>query len=93
MTNITFLYLNVANQLFPSFAWNIIQEEVTYSLGQVIMKPNIMQNYSYGYSHICFWISDFITIHSRPNVACISCIQQALILFIKAILLCYCYCS
>ena len=52
MTKVTFLYLNVVLQLFLSFPLNVFQEELTCSLGQVIMKPNIMQNYSSGYSHI-----------------------------------------
>jgi hypothetical protein len=52
MSNITFLYLNVVVQISLSFPWNVIQEELTYSLGQVIMKPNIMQNHNSGCSHI-----------------------------------------
>jgi len=91
MSNVTSLYLNVLVQLFLSFPWNVIQEELTYSLGQVIMKPNIMQNYCSGYSHICFF--GYQTKRQYiPNqkLACIPRIQPAIKLFIAPIMLCYC---
>ena len=91
MSNVTSLYLNAVVQLFLSFPWNVIQEELTYSLGQIIMKPNIMQNYSSGYSHICvFGYQTKRQYIPHQNVACIPCIQPAIKLFIAPILMCYC---
>ena len=91
MTNVTILYLNVVVQVFLSFPSNVIQEELTYSLGQVIMKPNIMQNYSSGYSHIFVFGYHTKRQHiPHQKVACISHIQPAIKLFIAPILICYC---
>jgi len=84
MTNVTFRYLNVVVQLFLSFPWNVIHEELTHSLGQVIMKPNIMQNYISGHSHTCvFGYQTKRQYTPDQKVDCIPCIQPALKLFIK----------
>ena len=91
MSNIAFLYLNVEAQRFLSFPRNVIQEELTYSLAQVIMKLNIMQNYSSGYSHICvFGYQTKRQYFPDQKVERIPRIQPALKLFIKLILICYC---
>jgi hypothetical protein len=89
--NVTFLYLNVVLQILIGFPRNINQEELTYSLGQVIMKPNIMQNYSSGYSHICvFGYQTKRQYIPDQKVVCIPHIHPVHKLFIKAILICYC---
>ena len=91
MSKVTFLDLNVVVQLFRTFPWNVIQEELTYSLGQVIMKPNIMQNHSSGYSHICvFGYQAKRQDIPDQKVASIPRIQAAIKLFIAPILICYC---
>ena len=61
------------------------------TLGQVIMKPNNMQNYSSEYSNIC--VFGYQT--GRQNIpdqkaAGIPRIQPPFKLFIKAILICNC---
>ena len=91
MSNVTFLQLNVVLQIFLRFSWNVIQEELTYFLGQVIMKQNIMQNYSSGYSHICVFGNQTKRKYiPDQKVVCIPHIHPAHKLFIKAILICYC---